>query len=77
MAVAQILQWYAGDLVSEMGRTRIEIVCPCCQQVQWGYTWSLAGSGKRCENKACRAMFAWLDQRCTPNLIPVEIGIEQ
>lgn len=40
----------------EMGRTRIEVVCPFCGCHLIAYVWSLAGSGKRCENKKCRAM---------------------
>ena len=40
--------------VSEMGRTRYDIVCPFCGTVVTAYLWSLAGSGKRCPK--CRAM---------------------
>lgn len=39
------------------GRSSIEIQCPFCQHISNAYKWSLAGSGKRCENKSCRALF--------------------
>jgi len=34
--------------VSEVGKTRILIVCPFCDEEVWAYKWSLAGSGKKC-----------------------------
>lgn len=40
--------------VSEMGRSRITIVCPFCGEHVVAYRWSLAGSGKRC---GCGALF--------------------
>lgn len=38
---------------SQMGRTRVLIVCPYCGEHAWAYLWSLAGAGKRCPG--CRA----------------------
>jgi hypothetical protein len=36
-----------------MGRSRIVFYCPFCDERVEAYTWSLAGSGKRC---LCGAM---------------------
>jgi len=33
---------------SEMGKTRIEVVCPFCKGHLIAYVWSLNGSGKKC-----------------------------
>ena len=33
---------------SEIGRSRITIICPFCQARVVAYLWSLAGGGKRC-----------------------------
>lgn len=42
---------------SAFGRSTVDIQCPFCGQVVQAYVWSLAGSGKRCTNPACRALF--------------------
>lgn len=42
---------------SAFGRSTIDIQCPFCGQVVEAFVWSLAGSGKRCTNRACRALF--------------------
>lgn len=47
-----------ADSRSEFGRSRILIVCPFCQCEVWAYSWSLAGSGKRCPK--CGAMHTFL-----------------
>jgi len=33
---------------TEMGRTRITLVCPICGAHVTAFVWSLSGSGKRC-----------------------------
>ena len=43
--------------VRQMGKTRIEIECPFCGWRFWAYIWSISGGGKKCENKACGAMY--------------------
>ncbi len=40
---------------SESGKSRMLIRCPYCASEFWAYLWSLAGGGKRCENKECGA----------------------
>lgn len=42
---------------SAFGRSSIDIRCPFCGRVSEAFVWSLAGSGKRCTNRACRALF--------------------
>lgn len=39
----------------QMGKSRIFIECPFCGTRFWAYLWSLAGGGKKCENKKCGA----------------------
>jgi hypothetical protein len=39
---------------SAMGRSTVTIRCPFCSWHVVAYVWSLAGSGKRCTNRACR-----------------------
>lgn len=39
--------------ISEFGRSRRLIECPFCHEKFWAYTWSLAGSGKKCPR--CKA----------------------
>ena len=34
---------------SEMGKTRIEVICPFCEGRLIAYVWSLNGSGKKCQ----------------------------
>lgn len=41
----------------EFGRNRILIECPFCQEQVWAYSWSLAGSGKKCPK--CGAKHTW------------------
>lgn len=42
---------------SKFGRSTIDIRCPFCTVVTTAYVWSLAGSGKRCVLRSCRALF--------------------
>jgi hypothetical protein len=42
---------------SGLGRRWIMIRCPFCSWESKAFVWSLSGSGKRCENRACRALF--------------------
>ena len=42
---------------SEMGRSYIYIRCPFCEAETKAYIWSLAGSGKKCQN--CNAIHRW------------------
>lgn len=44
---------------SEMGRSTVYVKCPFCGVETVAYNWSLAGGGKRCENKDCRAFLSW------------------
>ena len=41
------------------GRNYISMVCPFCEHKSHTTAWSFAGSGKRCENKACGAVFGF------------------
>lgn len=43
---------------SGLGQRWIEIRCPFCGTVSRAFLWSLAGGGKRCENRRCRAKHA-------------------
>lgn len=52
----------SGRRCDSSGRTRVLINCPFCRSQSWAYVWSLSGSGKRCEHKACGAMFTSLGQ---------------
>ncbi len=64
------LQWIEGRYeATASGRSRVEITCPCCGLTQWAYLWSLAGGGKRCENKVCRAMFEYMNKGTTPKFM--------
>ena len=49
---------------SDVGRTKVLLDCPWCHDQVEAFLWSLAGSGKRCTNPACRAKFSY-DGRCT------------
>lgn len=42
---------------NEFGRARGVVVCPCCNNRNTAYWWSLAGSGKRCER--CGTHLTW------------------
>ena len=44
---------------SEMGRSTVYVKCPFCGVETVAYNWSLAGGGKRCENKDCRVFLGW------------------
>ena len=39
------------------GRSALTMTCPFCRQMNIAYVWSLRGSGKRCENRQCGALF--------------------
>lgn len=41
---------------SRFGTSSCKIQCPFCGTVTIAYVWSLAGGGKRCTNKTCRAL---------------------
>ncbi len=43
-------------LSSEMGRTRVVLICPFCTSEVAAYLWSLAGSGKKCSCGAVLSM---------------------
>jgi len=45
-----------GRVISEMGRRRVEIECPFCDNRFWAFPWSIAGVGKKCPN--CGSMHA-------------------
>lgn len=47
----------AGGHRSVMGRSSFLICCPFCKGETRAFTWSLCGGGKRCENRACGALF--------------------
>jgi hypothetical protein len=49
----KLVQHEVVTRVTEVGRSRIVIRCPFCKACVVAYTWSLAGSGKRC---GCGAM---------------------
>lgn len=42
------LSYQVLNRISQNGKTRILIKCPCCGEEVWAFVWSLAGSGKRC-----------------------------
>ncbi len=42
---------------SEHGRSSAVIECPFCQGTTRAWVWSLAGSGKRCSDPTCGALF--------------------
>ncbi len=47
-------------LWSVMGKTKVSLTCPFCDDYVEAYLWSLAGSGKRCECGAvCGQTGAW------------------
>lgn len=37
-----------SNLISEFGKTHLDIECPFCGTKVTAYLWSLAGSGKKC-----------------------------
>jgi hypothetical protein len=43
-----------GHVISEMGRSRIEVTCPFCDALFYAYIWSISGGGKKCPG--CGAM---------------------
>lgn len=52
------------EILSEhtaVGRSSVTMLCPWCDREVTAYTWSLAGSGKRCE---CGAKFTWYPKAC-------------
>ena len=56
---------YTGSSRSRHGAMQkvIGIKCPWCESVTEAYAWSLAGSGKRCNN--CTAVHRYLPQIST------------
>lgn len=51
-------EWKPSPYISmPNGRSYFLAECPFCKYEQQIYTWSFAGSGKRCE--VCGAMFSW------------------
>ena len=56
---------YTGSSRSRHGAMQrvIGIKCPWCESVTEAYAWSLAGSGKRCNN--CAAVHRYLPQIST------------
>ena len=54
---AESREWKDLGYTGRMGRSTITIACPFCGLRNVTYVWSLAGSGKRCENNECRVMF--------------------
>ena len=61
---------YMQDYIHEHGRSRVIVKCPFCGRANIAYTWSLAGSGKRCENDSCRAHLCW--GIAVRDMVPVE-----
>ena len=39
------------------GRVGLRMACPFCFRISHTTLWAFTGSGKRCENKTCGAMF--------------------
>jgi hypothetical protein len=66
--VTAAVEYATRGRTSRMGRSSVTIVCPCCGTECEAYVWSLAGSGKRCPNPACRALHCSLGTY--PNKIP-------
>ncbi|MGC4151525.1 MAG: hypothetical protein QM628_00405 [Propionicimonas sp.] len=56
MAESRLAEWVAYN-PRRNGMTTVDIRCPFCDCVVQARTWSLAGSGKRCE---CGAVFSGL-----------------
>lgn len=44
---------------SRHGRSPVYLECPFCGTRSETTKWAFAGSGKRCENKSCGAMFGF------------------
>ena len=55
---------------SAFGRSTVYVDCPFCGHATEVYIWSLAGSGKRCGNPACRAYLGCYV--ATRDMVPVE-----
>jgi hypothetical protein len=49
--------WTCSGVTPRMGRSSIAIRCPFCNWLTTAFLWSLSGGGKRCENRACGALF--------------------
>lgn len=49
--------WYSKGYYSRVGNAYHLVDCPVCGQEHHLYPWSLAGSGKKCENKKCETAF--------------------
>lgn len=57
MSNVEVREYTVTNDRSTFGRSTIDIRCPFCQSITTAFVWSLAGSGKRCENRSCRALF--------------------
>ena len=44
-------------IYSSVGRTRVVTDCPFCEATVYGYVWSIAGHGKKCD---CGALLGLL-----------------
>lgn len=58
----------------EFGRSSVVIKCPFCGSRSRAFIWSLAGNGKRCENRSCRAMFVYTTSEAYRDIIPTKEG---
>ena len=58
---------------SEFGRSNVVIRCPFCGSYSRAYIWSLAGNGKRCENRSCCALFVYGTCEAYRDIIPAKV----
>ncbi len=57
LKLCEVNEYTVRQGFSEHGSSWIHIGCPFCKEQSMTTAWSFAGSGKRCENSNCGAIF--------------------
>lgn len=52
-----VKRYLSGPVIPKSGGSYFNLTCPFCGTHNRAYIWSIAGGGKKCENKTCRAKF--------------------
>lgn len=59
LAICEEKPFYCYEGFRTHGRNELKMDCPFCNTRSYTTVWGFAGSGKRCENKNCGAVFSF------------------
>lgn len=45
----EYVEYEIRKVISEHGKSRMDIKCPFCGALFWAYNWSLSANGKKCD----------------------------